>query len=129
MCVVTPTTIGQVNFVRKKFRHIRNRYRGLHGSCTLKCHAHAHYNSIAMTSCEPTHCSAYSEDLRCRIVWQTEALHYTSQLCLATLSQEVVILLYCHGIYVHALSINKGARTVQTLYTNEKIEQINLGFC
>ena len=31
-----------------------------------------------MTSCEPTRCSAYSEDLRWRIVWQTEALPYTS---------------------------------------------------
>ena len=31
-----------------------------------------------MTSCEPTRCSAYSEDLRWRIVWQTEALRYTS---------------------------------------------------
>ena len=27
-----------------------------------------------MTSCEPTRSSAYSEDLRWRIVWQTEAL-------------------------------------------------------
>ena len=35
-----------------------------------KPHAHAHYNSIPMTSCEPTRCSAYSEDLHWRIVWQ-----------------------------------------------------------
>ncbi|SMN02410.1 Mobile element protein [uncultured Candidatus Thioglobus sp.] len=32
-----------------------------------------------MTSCEPTRCNAYSEDLRYRIVWQTEALGYSSR--------------------------------------------------
>ena len=32
-----------------------------------------------MTSCEPSRCSAYSEDLRWRIIWQTQALQYTSE--------------------------------------------------
>jgi DNA invertase Pin-like site-specific DNA recombinase len=30
-----------------------------------------------MASCEPSHSSAYSEDLQWRIVWQTEALSMT----------------------------------------------------
>lgn len=32
-----------------------------------------------MTSCEPTRCSAYSEDLRWRIIWQSEALGYSNK--------------------------------------------------
>ena len=30
-----------------------------------------------MTSCEPKRTKAYSEDLRWRMVWQREGLHYT----------------------------------------------------
>jgi len=30
-----------------------------------------------MASCEPLRCSAYSEDLRWRMVWQRQALGYT----------------------------------------------------
>jgi hypothetical protein len=33
----------------------------------------------SIITCESTCCSAYSEDLRWRIVWQTEALHYTGK--------------------------------------------------
>ena len=32
-----------------------------------------------MASCEPLQCSAYSEDLRWRMVWQRQALGYTYQ--------------------------------------------------
>ena len=32
-----------------------------------------------MTSCEPAHCSAYSNDLRWRMVWQTEALEHSNE--------------------------------------------------
>ena len=48
-----------------------------------------------MTSCEPTRCSAYSEDLRWRIVWQTEALRYTSDQVAKELTRMRVALHYC----------------------------------
>ena len=61
-----------------------------------------------MTSCEPTRCSAYREDLRWRIVWQTD---YTSELCPAKKSSFYYIAMEFTRMRV-ALSINKGARTV-----------------
>ena len=48
-----------------------------------------------MTSCEPTRGSAYSEDLRWRIVWQTEALRYTSDQVAKELTRMRVALHYC----------------------------------
>ena len=67
-----------------------------------------------MTSCEPSRCGAYSEDLRWRIVWQTEALHYTSEPCPATLaitrSRHSIILPW----NLYACAWRFPARTVQT---------------
>ena len=48
-----------------------------------------------MASCEPTRCSAYSEDLRWQIVWQTEALRYTSDQVAKELTRMRVALHYC----------------------------------
>ena len=37
------------------------------------------FSEAAMSSCEPHHTSAYSEDLRWRMVWQVEALGYSKE--------------------------------------------------